>query len=60
MQFEIKSIFISVVLRQIHEYWATKYGEIFRIFIGSKIYLIVSSPELIEVKEIIWDDVTKI
>ena len=53
-------MFLTVVLRKIHEHWATKYGEIFRIFIGSKIYLIVSSPELIEVKEIIWDDVTKI
>ena len=54
-QFEKKSLVkhgnqISLVLRKkIHEEWATTYGEAFRFFVGSKVYLVVSSPELIEV-----------
>nr|QST15014.1 CYP4AP1 protein [Diaphanosoma celebensis] len=38
----------DVLLRKIHVEWASKYGKIFRLFIGSKIYVVVSSPELVE------------
>ena len=38
----------SVILSQLHEAYPTKYGEIYRVFIGSKVYVVVSAPELIE------------
>jgi cytochrome P450 family 4 len=37
-----------VILSQLHEAYPTKYGEIYRVFIGSKVYVVVSAPELIE------------
>nr|QST15015.1 CYP4AP2 protein [Diaphanosoma celebensis] len=38
-----------VLRSQVHERWAFEYGEIFRIFIGTKVYVVISSPELVEI-----------
>ena len=39
----------SDVLRVFYEKWRKKYGEIYRVWIGSRSHVVISSPELIEV-----------
>nr|QST15018.1 CYP4AP5 protein [Diaphanosoma celebensis] len=38
----------DVLLAKLHEQWPIQYGELYRVFIGSKVYVVASAPELIE------------
>ena len=38
------------VLHMFQEKWPEKYGEIYRIFLGKHCYIVISTPELLEVK----------
>jgi hypothetical protein len=35
------------------EKWPEKYGEVYRIFLGNHCYVVISTPELLEVKTFI-------
>ena len=42
-------LLLEASVRVVQEKWPNIYGEIYRIFIGRKIYVVISSPELVEV-----------